>query len=372
MAWKNYGGKMDSSGRVTYPSNSKAPQDHRDRVQAYSDWNYGRNGGNSDYRDSNGSATYQREYDRLSSLRPGDSVWGGSSGSGGYSRSSGSGGGGAYRSYLDDARRSAMDAQRARVQSAIDTVAAQQAGINSTADKNAQQAYIAKEQALANMPQQLASLGQSGGASESALLGLNTGYENNRNSIFENRDKAIQQNQQQQNQIRASGDASIADIENAYASKLAQFEAEQEQYERQRQDQLNDIQSQRDYDRSVWERNNAYAAKLAAQKASQTGAGSKTSSSPSFSNLMKLYDTTGDPKYLEAAEQSVGIVGQTASGSYSPEISNYISQIDSIVRFNQNRGLPYQYGLAEGINRKYQNGELTKEQAEAIARKYGL
>lgn len=287
MAWKNYGGKMDSSGRVTYPSNSKAPQDHRDRVQAYSDWNYGRNGGNSDYRDSNGSATYQREYDRLSSLRPGDSVWGGSSGSGGYSRSSGSGGGGAYRSYLDDARRSAMDAQRARVQSAVDSVAAQQAGINSAADKNAQQAYIAKEQALANMPQQLSSLGQSGGASESALLGLNTGYENNRNSIFENRDKAIQQNQQQQNQIRASGDASIADIENAYASKLAQFEAEQEQYERQRQDQLNDIQSQRDYDRSVWERNNAYAAKLAAQKAAQ----GKAKNQYSVSDVVKMVDS---------------------------------------------------------------------------------
>lgn len=286
-------------------------------------------------------------------------------------RSSGSGGG-AYRSYLDDARRSAMDAQKARVQSAVDSVAAQQSDINSATGKNAQQAYITNEQALKNMPQQLSAIGKSGGASESSLLGLKTGYENNRNSIFEYRDKAIQQNQQQQNQIRASGDASIADIENAYAAKLAQYEAEQEQYEKRRQDQLNDIQDQRDYDQSVWKRNNAYAAKLAAQKASQTGIGSKTSSSPSFSNLMKLYDTTGDPKYLEAAEQSVGIVGQTASGSYGPEISDYVNQIDKIVKFNQSRGLPYQYGLAEGINRKYQNGELTKEQAEAIARKYGL
>ena len=275
------------------------------------------------------------------------------------SRRSSGGGGGAYRSYLEDARRSAMDAQRARVQSAIDSVAAQQAGINSTADKNAQQAYIAKEQALTNMPQQLASLGQSGGASESALLGLNTGYENNRNSIFENRDKAIQQNQQQQNQIRASGDASIADIENAYASKLAQFEAEQEQYERQRRDQLNDIQSQRDYDQSVWERNNAYAAKLAAQKAAQGGGTSYSKPSLTPSQALSAYENGYDsPEIRAAVQRGYGDIFDGNSQNYpSNGIPATVSRtgnyndawVQSIIKTYRNMGLS-DYEIAQKLN----------------------
>lgn len=260
-----------------------------------------------------------------------------------------SGGGGAYRSYLDDARRSAMDAQRARVQSAIDTVAAQQSGIHSAADKNAQQAYIAKEQALTNMPQQLSSLGQSGGASESALLGLNTNYENNRNQIFENRDKAIQQNEQQQNQIRASGDASIADIENAYASKLAQYEAEQAQYERQRRDQLNDIQDQRDYDQSVWERNNAYAAKLAAQKAAQGGGTSYSKPSLTPSQALSAWENGYDsPEIRAAVQRGYGDIFDGNSQNYpSNGIPATVSRtgnyndawVQSIIKTYRNMGL---------------------------------
>ena len=81
--------------------------------------------------------------------------------------------------------------------------------------------------------------------------GLNTNYENSRNSIIQQRDNALQENTNQQNQIRTTGDAGIADIENSYASQLAQYLQQQQQYERQRADSLNDIQSQRAYEQQL-------------------------------------------------------------------------------------------------------------------------
>lgn len=203
------------------------------------------------------------------------------------SRSSGGGGGGSssYQSYLSDARRSAIDAQEARTRAALDQVAGQQTDIHNSANDAAQQAYIAKEKTLMQNPQQLAALGISGGGSESALLGINTGYENNRNTIMQNRGKAIRENENQQNQIRATGDASLADIDNSFASQLAQYAAQQEQAEQQRQNQLNDIQSQRDYEQETWERNNAYSAKLASQKSAQ-----KSSGGYSTSQVLQMYN----------------------------------------------------------------------------------
>ena len=202
------------------------------------------------------------------------------------SRSSGGGGGSSsYQSYLSDARRSAIDAQEARTRAALDQVAGQQTDIHNSANDAAQQAYISKAKMLMQNPQQLAALGISGGGSESALLGINTGYENNRNTIMQNRDKAIRENENQQNQIRATGDASLADIDNSFASQLAQYAAQQEQAEQQRQNQLNDIQSQRDYEQETWERNNAYSAKLAAQKSAQTSSGGY-----STSQVLQMYN----------------------------------------------------------------------------------
>lgn len=273
-----------------------------------------------------------------------------------YSTNAGSGGGGgggssAYKSYLEDARRSAIDAQNARIQAALDQVAGQQADINKSANDAAQQAYIAKEKTLMQNPQQLAALGISGGGSESALLGINTGYENNRNTIMQNRDRAIRENENQQNQIRATGDASLADIENQYYNQLAQYQAQQQQYEQQRQDQLNDIQSQRDYEQQVWERNNAYAAKLAAQKAAQTSSGS-SSSTANFNNLMKLYEATSDKKYLDAASSLVGISNSALSSN-----SAYPATVLQTGTYNDT--------WVQSLIRTYQNMGMTNEQIAA-------
>jgi hypothetical protein len=209
---------------------------------------------------------------------------------GGYSSGGSSGGsGGLYSMYgggidylsqqqaaLQDAGAQAEAALRSRVDAAIGDINAQQAEINRTADQSATQAYIARMKAERSMPQQQAALGLSGGASESAMLGLNTGYENSRNAIMRDRDAQIQANIDLQNKVRLEGDAALSDIQNAYAMKeldllqdyanrqaqyeqmvyqaeLAQQQWEQQlaaqmaQYERERQDYLADLADQRAY-----------------------------------------------------------------------------------------------------------------------------
>lgn len=67
----------------------------------------------------------------------------------------------------------------------------QKYGINQTYDDSARQAYIANMQSRKNLPQQLAASGSTGGATETANLGLQTSYENNLSNINMNRANAL-------------------------------------------------------------------------------------------------------------------------------------------------------------------------------------
>ena len=369
MAWRGNSGtsskSSSSSGRMITKSgivkigsdgiarNSDGTKNSS--IQAYADYAYGDKSGN-DVNRTGMSVIYNKTYDGLSSGKglngsylPVDSA----AYQDRYGSSGGGGGSSAYKSYLNDARRSAIDAQNARIQAALDQVAGQQADINKSANDAAQQAYIAKEKMLMQNPQQLAALGISGGGSESALLGINTGYENNRNTIMQNRDRAIRENENQQNQIRATGDASLADIDNNYATQLAQYAAQQAQYEQQRRDQLNDIQSQRDYEQQVWERNNAYAAKLAAQKA-QTSTGSKLTPSQALTALESGYDT---PEIRAAIKSGYGDIGFKTT---IPGVSN-----DTAEMLNRWWSSNSRDGFSQTVQNAIDNGLLTYSQYNA-------
>lgn len=249
--------------------------------------------------------------------------------SGRYSYGSGSSGGsgGLYSMYgggidylsqqqaaLQSAREQAEAAQRSRVDAAVGDINAQQAGINRTADQSATQAYIARMKAERGMPQQQAALGLSGGASESAMLGLNTGYENSRNAIMRDRDAQIQANIDLQNKVRLEGDAALSDIQNAYAmkdldllqdqanrqaqyeqmvyqAKLAQQQWEQQQaanwdkYDRERKDYLSDVMSEREWKEAQTQAEREYQMMLQRMKG-----GSGSNSQFKTSEILSMYD----------------------------------------------------------------------------------
>lgn len=246
-----------------------------------------------------------------------------SGGSGGYSSGGSSGkysmyGGGIdylsqQQAALQSAREQAEAAQRSRVDAAVGDINAQQAGINRTADQSATQAYIARMKAERGMPQQQAALGLSGGASESAMLGLNTGYENSRNAVMRDRDAQIQANLDLQNKVRLEGDASLSDIQNAYAMKdldllqdqanrqaqyeqmvyqaqLAQQQWEQQQaanwdkYDRERKDYLSDVMSEREWKEAQTQAEREYQMMLQRMKGGSGGSSGSSGGSKPLTN----------------------------------------------------------------------------------------
>lgn len=89
-----------------------------------------------------------------------------------------------------DMQAGAVDAQLKALQAKLEL---QKGENNSYYDDIAAQAYVAKRQAEAAMPQRLAAYGISGGGSESAQLGLDTSYQNNINANELARQKMMQQ-----------------------------------------------------------------------------------------------------------------------------------------------------------------------------------
>lgn len=108
-----------------------------------------------------------------------------------------------YAKSLEDQRAKYVNAQNAQR-------AADEKQVNSSYDNNARQYYIQNMQAQKNLPQELNAQGINGGASESALLRLNTAYGNN-----------LAQNET----ARASGLSSLAQN---YANNMDVYDREQQ------------------------------------------------------------------------------------------------------------------------------------------------
>jgi len=97
------------------------------------------------------------------------------------------------------------------VNQGVDRLNSQRSNINQGFDENARQAYVSSMQAKNALPQQLASQGINGGATETSMLGLNTNYENNLNSINTNRQNSL-----------LDIDNSIIDLKNSGSLNTAQ------------------------------------------------------------------------------------------------------------------------------------------------------
>lgn len=105
-----------------------------------------------------------------------------------------------YEEYYREAqnRIEEMEAQireqnRLAVEQGTNRLNAQKSNINQAADENARQAYVQYMQSQKALPQQLASQGVSGGATETANLGLQTAYQNNVNAINQNKANRLQE-----------------------------------------------------------------------------------------------------------------------------------------------------------------------------------
>lgn len=181
--------------------------------------------------------------------------------------------GSAASSYYDKYLREQQDAINKKTQAAVDANNAYIPEINQASDQSLQNAYILREQNRVNAPQALSAMGYTGGATETSMMGINTGYENTRNQVEQNRAKSLAEIQQNEAQIRATGDATLSDAASTYYQNLiaAQKEADaaaQEQANWQSQYDLSEQQYSDAAAQQAWQ--NAYDEKLLALKNATT------------------------------------------------------------------------------------------------------
>ena len=188
---------------------------------------------------------------------------------------------GLSQDYYDRQLKEQQRAIQARIDSAVDQNNAYIPQVNQRSDQSLQNAYILREQNKVNAPQALSARGYTGGATESALLGINTGYENTRNEVEQNRAKSLAEIQQNEAQIRSTGDATLSDAAATYYQNLiaSQKEAEaaaQAQANWQAQYDLSEQQYSDAAAQQAWQ--NAYDEKLLALKNATTAKSSSGSS----------------------------------------------------------------------------------------------
>jgi hypothetical protein len=112
---------------------------------------------------------------------------------------------------------------RLAVEQGTNRLNAQKTNINQAANDNARQAYIMQMQAKKALPQQLAGQGATGGATETANLGLQTTYQNNLNDINRNKVNAIQEIDNAIVDLQTTGDLSA--VEQVLANNQAALNA---------------------------------------------------------------------------------------------------------------------------------------------------
>ena len=122
-----------------------------------------------------------------------------------------------------DYQKQIEDQNRLAVQQGTERLEAQKSTVNQAAEDNARQAYIMQMQAKKALPQQLVGQGATGGATETANLGIQTAYQNTLNDINRNKVNAIQEIDNAIADLKTTGD--LATVEQVLANNQAMLDA---------------------------------------------------------------------------------------------------------------------------------------------------
>jgi hypothetical protein len=134
----------------------------------------------------------------------------------------------------------ARKAEQERINQAVSANNAYIPQVQEQSDKQLQEAYLSYMKSKKNAPQTLSALGYTGGATESTLMGLDTGYQGVRADLETARNQSLDQIRQNEQQIRSTGNANLSDLASQYYGQYAQasqnalnMAREQENLERQ-------------------------------------------------------------------------------------------------------------------------------------------
>ena len=165
-----------------------------------------------------------------------------------------------------DAQAAQEAQQQAQTQQTINSLEAERPKINDQYKSSAAQAYVNKMIQQRDLPQRMAALGLTGGASETSQLKLNTMYGNNMNDLTKQRDSSTNDLNLRIANARAEGDNALGTIRNNFALQMAQAQAE-----------YNERLAEAELQRQIWEAEQAAKAEAAAAAARSRSSGSSGS-----------------------------------------------------------------------------------------------
>lgn len=172
-----------------------------------------------------------------------------------------------------DAQAAQEAQQQAQTQQTINNLEAERPKINDQYKSSAAQAYVNKMIQQRDLPQRMAALGLTGGASETSQLKLNTMYGNNMNDLTKQRDSSTNDMNLRIANARAEGDNALGTIRNNFALQMAQAQAE-----------YNERLAEAELQRQIWEAEQAAKAEAAAAAARSRSSGSSGSKKSSGNN----------------------------------------------------------------------------------------
>lgn len=258
-----------------------------------------------------------------------------------------------YQKALEEQRAAAEAAQKAKVDAAVSKLEGQRPSIYQNAEAAAKQAYINKMLAQRDMAQQMTASGLSGGLSDSALIAMNSDYENSRNSILQNQSNALNELNTNINQVKAGGDLSLAEMQSQYQAALAQQAAQELQRQQELQNQMDLL---------------AYKAQLEREAAAQAAGISAGGAMRQYSGQTYGGNTAGNEVPPSGAPQ-----GDTSNGN-----PVYTAALRNLLRMEYGRTsgavgeANAQDFVIQRVQNAYKSGQISLADAQAILRDYGM
>ncbi|MDD4564849.1 MAG: hypothetical protein PHE79_05160 [Eubacteriales bacterium] len=134
------------------------------------------------------------------------------------------------QSLIDENDRAQREALRRQTESTISSINSNIPKINQDYEGQQRAAYIQNTKAKTGMGDYLSAMGYSGGMSESTALGLQSGYENLRNTNDQQKNNALMEIQNLVAQAQATGDTNLAQLATQkYQSMLSAMQSARQQ-----------------------------------------------------------------------------------------------------------------------------------------------
>lgn len=169
---------------------------------------------------------------------------------------------GTYRNLLDQQRREQERAIERQTQATVDSINSYRPKVEQSYVDQQRANYIASEKNKSQMGDYLGAMGYSGGMAESTMANLNNTYQNNRASADTEKNNAMAQIDQQVAQARSTGDTSLANAANSYYTNYLSALQNQQQMDYQKQ-----LQEQENYANTIGAYSDDFMAKINQLKA---------------------------------------------------------------------------------------------------------